>query len=138
MVSTAASAARWSSVAALATSAAACASTALLSPGWRGVACAGGLLRSWGHLQLLAFTDGLAFHTPPAFRQAAGGLSWTLLGWLPASATPWAEGYSHRLRAMEGAVPPPPPPYLQVGTRSAREGQHCMPADPAQSHCHLV
>ncbi|KAG2443528.1 hypothetical protein HXX76_001880 [Chlamydomonas incerta] len=112
-VALAAGISHYGTMAVLGASALSCGATALLAPGWRSIACVGGLLRSLGHLQVLSYTESLAFRTPAAYQKAASASEWSQLAWLPASATSWSESFSKRLGRLASAVPPPPPPRLQ-------------------------
>lgn len=107
---TAATAFTGASIGALALSGVLCAATSLLAPGWSGPACAAGVLRSFGHLQLLAFTRHLGGGMPATFDTAAGSAEWTRLNWVP------GQEYAHRFSATYGHLEPPPPaPLYPVG-----------------------
>lgn len=47
----------YATMAVMGASAVSCGATALLAPGWRSIACVGGLLRSLGHLQVGSLSD---------------------------------------------------------------------------------
>jgi hypothetical protein len=56
------------SASALGLSALACGATVIFTPGWTAVACGAGILRSFGHLQVLSFTRYLAADMPEPFK----------------------------------------------------------------------
>jgi len=100
------------SIAAFSASALLCAATTTLTPGWSGPACAAAVLRSFGHLQLLAFMRHLGGGMPATVDAAAGSAEWTRLNWVP------GQEYAHRFSATYGHLKPPPSaPLYPVGGR---------------------
>jgi hypothetical protein len=69
-----------SSAAALGLSALACGATVIFTPGWTAVACGAGVLRSFGHLQILSFTRYLAADMPEPYK--VGSLQGYRRGWV--------------------------------------------------------
>eukprot|EP00955_Chlamydomonas_euryale_P030377 320224-Chlamydomonas_euryale.AAC.1 len=100
-LSAASSALTVASAVSLGASAIVCAATAVFTPGWGAAACAAGLLRSFGHLQLVGMSGGLAADMPAAYREAAASASWSLLRFAPLA---FADGLSDTLPALEAAA----------------------------------
>lgn len=99
-----------STAATLGISAVTCGVAALVTPGWTTVACAAGVLRSLGHLQLMAFTSNLAAHMPRPFQVAADSASWARLDFAPYAATSFITKSSRLVNQLVPTVPSPPPP----------------------------
>ena len=84
-----------SSAVMLGVSATVCLASGVFAPGWDSIACGAGVLRSWGHLQVVgASAGGVAARMPQGYGVAAGCVRWTLLDFMPESATSWLRGLS--------------------------------------------
>ena len=76
------------------------------------MACAGGVLRSAGHLQIAGMSASMAANMPQSYSTAATCASWASLSFLPASSTTFVEGMSKAANAL--VTPAPPPPAITV------------------------
>eukprot|EP00798_Chlamydomonas_sp_ICE-L_P014760 gene14760-20811_t len=93
---------RIASAVAIGVSSSTCLATATIVPGWSAIACGAAVLRSFGHLQFVALTVGLAADLPASYDIAAGSADWcyVLDSW----------GLQSSRNYVIGTLNSPPPP----------------------------
>ena len=108
-------------------SAISCMLSVVVAPGWDSMACAGGLLRSLSHLQIVSWTGHMAAGMPTAVDIASSSASWASLAVLPIAWTNWsASSMSNALPYIKQQMVLAPPPPAVVSSTRGLSGVHTL------------
>ena len=108
-------------------SAISCMLSVVVAPGWDSMACAGGLLRSLSHLQIVSWTGHMAAGMPTAVDIASSSASWASLAVLPIAWTNWsASSMSNALPYIKQQTMLAPPPPAVVSSTWGLLGVHTL------------